>query len=208
MKKLALSLTILGLSACQQQAAAPAAAPAATPAAAPSAQQQAVHAAAPAAAPAEGSGHEGCAAHAAIAHPESATATDASGATVTVTGTKLAGLAAVSIAELLARPEQYAGKSVRVEGSVSAMCYHRRGWFAVQEGGSGGSFVRVVTAPTFLVPEGAMGKQVRTEGVVEVTEVAEGTARHYAKDHKLGDPSAVQGPVKAVILRATGAEFI
>jgi hypothetical protein len=41
-----------------------------------------------------------------------------------------------------------------------------------------------------------------------VIEVPERAARHYARDHQLGDPSEVRGSRKSVVIRATGAEFL
>lgn len=42
---------------------------------------------------------------------------------------------------------------------------------------------------------------------MEVIDVGASAARHYAQGHKLGDPKAIKGAVKRVIIRATGAEF-
>ncbi len=124
------------------------------------------------------------------------------GATVLATGDKLAGAQAVSVAELLANPEAFAGKTVRLEGNVSAMCTHRRAWFSVQSDDRSGGYVRIIAAPKFLVPEGSIGKRARTEGVVEIVEVPKEQAEHYAAEHQL--PPQFKAPV----LRATGAEFI
>lgn len=123
-------------------------------------------------------------------------------------GEALSGRERVTISALEATPEQYRGKSVRLEGEVTAMCHHRKLWFAVKDAGdASGKYVRVLTGPRFLVPDGAIGRKVRTEGTVEVIEVPEAEARHHAKDHKMGDPSAVRGPQKRIVLRATGAQF-
>lgn len=131
-----------------------------------------------------------------------------SGAEMKSVGANLAGVEVVTVKDLVAKPDSYSGKVVRVEGDVNAMCHHRRGWFSVQdEGERGGTFVRVITSPTFLVPAGMIGKKARAEGKVEVIEVPAAAARHYAKDHKIGDEN-VEGPVKQVIIRATGAEFV
>ncbi len=165
-------------------------------------------------------GHEGCAgAHEAEAgqgiepgqNTEAVAVTDpATGAAILAAGAKLAGATPVTIDDLIAKPERYAGKTVRVAGNISAMCYHRRGWFAVQAEGRSGAVVRVVTTPSFKVPENSIGKKARAEGVVSIVEVPSGAARHYAADHKVGDPAAVKDdkPVQAVIIRATGAEFL
>jgi hypothetical protein len=111
------------------------------------------------------------------------------GAAMTSVGAKLGALAAVKVTDLLARPGDFAGKMVRLEGNVSAMCGHRRAWFAVQAEDRSGQAVRVVTAPAFLVPPGTVGKRARTEGLVEVAQPAGG------------------GPAR-ITVRATGAEFL
>jgi hypothetical protein len=111
----------------------------------------------------------------------------ATGATVTTVGAKLGAAAPVKVGDLLARPREFAGKQVRVEGNVSAMCQHRRAWFAVASEDRSGNAVRVFAAPSFLVPPGSIGKKARTEGTVEVAEVG--------------------GSVR-VMLRASGAEFM
>lgn len=181
------------------------------PAAPPAPAVRATPAAAVAEAPAAAEPEEGCGAHegGAIKFPETRTRTE-NGATVVIAGAPLAGATTVALADLLARPAEFSGKTVRVEGNVSAMCMHSRSWFAVQETGREGTLVRVISNPQFLVPEGSMGKLARAEGVVEVIDVPAGAARHLAKDHKVGDPSAVPetGTVKSVVIRALGAEFI
>ncbi len=132
-----------------------------------------------------------------------------SGADMVMVGKDLGGLEPVSVKDLLAKSDDYAGKTVRVEGDVNAMCHHRRGWFSVQdEGDRTGAFVRILTNPSFLVPAGSIGKKARAEGTVDVIEESAAAAKHYAEGHKIGDPSKIDGPIKRVVIRATGAEFI
>ena len=165
-------------------------------------------------------GHEGCAGAHDVEegqpavpgqNTEAVPVTDqATGAAILGAGAKLVGAPPVTIGDLIAKPERYVGKTVRVSGNISAMCYHRRGWFAVQAEGRGGAAVRVITAPAFKVPENSIGKKARAEGVVSLVEVPAGAARHYAEDHQVGSPAALQDdkPVQTVIIRATGAEFL
>jgi hypothetical protein len=138
------------------------------------------------------------------------TATDPdTGKPMQLIGAKLAGAELVKVADLTARPEEFAGKTVRVEGDVSAMCHHRRAWFAVQdEGDRSGGFVRVMTTPKFLVPAGSIGKKARVEGTVEVVEVPAKRAKYFAKGHKMGDAEKISGPVKRPVIRATGAQLL
>lgn len=144
-----------------------------------------------------------------IANPEVVTRQDpATGQTVYVVGSPLAEAPAVKVADLVAKPADFQGKTVRLEGNVSAMCTHRRGWFAVQdEGDRAGTYVRVLTAPQFLVPAGSIGKKARTEGVVEVIRVNHNDAKHFEQGHQLPHKADETGAIKAVVVRATGAEF-
>jgi hypothetical protein len=124
-----------------------------------------------------------------------------------VVGAKLSGAAPVSVRELLDNPDAFAGKRVRLEGDVAAMCHHKRRWFAVQDPGDrSGQFVRVMAAPAFLVPPESIGKKARAEGTVEVIELPAATQQHLAREHDLGRERAE--PQKRVVLRATGAEII
>jgi hypothetical protein len=125
-----------------------------------------------------------------------------------VVGAALAGVHRVTVAELVAKPRDFMGRAVRVEGEVTAMCHHQRAWFAVKDDGpTAGKYIRVQATPAFLVPAGVIGKHVKAEGRVELVQVPEATARHYAADQRLGDPKTVNGPVEAPVIIATGAEF-
>src|SRR5512145_248579 len=121
-------------------------------------------------------------------------------------GAKLGTATRVSVVDLVSHPDAHAGRTVRIEGDITAMCHHRRAWFAVQDPKDrSGTFVRVMAAPAFLVPPGSIGKRARTEGVVEIRDVPAPTSRHLAQEHGLGGPREA---AKQVILRATGAEII
>jgi len=113
----------------------------------------------------------------------------------------------VPVAKLLADPEAYRGKRVRVTGNVAAMCHHRRAWFAITgKGDKSGRHLRVLTAPAFLVPPRSVGKSARAEGTVEIIAVDPAMARHLADSLKLHYPQR-ERPIKRVVLRASGAEF-
>jgi hypothetical protein len=138
-----------------------------------------------------------------------ATRTDAQGRVVQTAGAALAaGTSEVALTDVLHRGAELKGKTVILSGHVAAMCHHKRGWFALVPDDPSGSFVRVLTAPAFLVPADAVGKVARAEGVIDTIEVAPDAARHFAGEHKLGDPASINGPVQQVVLRATGAEFL
>ena len=113
----------------------------------------------------------------------------------------------IAVADLLANPAAWKGKMVRIRGDISAMCHHKRGWFAIAAGDKSGRSVRVVTQPIFLVPHGAIGKTAVAEGVVDLIEVAPEFAAHLKKGHNVGETPEPGKPIIHVLLRARGAEF-
>jgi hypothetical protein len=124
-------------------------------------------------------------------------------------GAQVEGAPEVTIAELISAPEAWAGKQVRISGDISAMCDHKRAWFAVvNEGDQTGTQLQVRTAPAFLVPEGSVGKRARAIGTVEVVEVARKEAAHLEEEHKLPTTAEQSGKLQRVIVRAVGADFI
>jgi hypothetical protein len=133
--------------------------------------------------------------------------TNAAGVEVLQVGAPLGKGPVVKLEELLAAPDAWAGKTVRVAGNVSAMCTHMRAWFAIATGDASGRYLRVLTAPAFLVPPESIGKSAEAEGVVEVVPLDPQTAAHLAGPHQLGDPAAPAGSAPQVLLRATGATF-
>lgn len=200
----AFAMTAVGLwmAGCQQ--------PAAQQAAAPAQQEQAVAVAAPAASPApaehecpsgeaEQAGHE--------CPPGEAAAPAAAPTGPTALGAALTDVAVVSLADLMANPDAYKDKVVRVEGEVIGMCHHKRDWFAVTDTEQKNQ-VRVITGHAFLVPTGSVGRKARAEGTVEVVEISAEQARHFAKDHKVGQAIEGDQPIKRVVIRVNGAEFI
>lgn len=124
-----------------------------------------------------------------------------------VLGQPLTGAMPVKLEDLLIKANEFSGKTVAIEGRVVAMCYHAKDWFALAPSETSQQNVRVLTSSDFRVPDNAMGKTARAEGVVELVQIEEQAAKHYAKDHKLGDPNAINGSVQQVVLRAKNAVF-
>lgn len=114
----------------------------------------------------------------------------------------------VKVSEILANPDKWTGKEVKILGNVSAMCNHRRGWFALAAEDDSGKNLRIWAMPKFLVPAGTVGKKAVAQGVVEVREVEVKLVQHLAKEHKLDDTEQKEGKVKRVMIIGTGAEFI
>ena len=139
-----------------------------------------------------------------LLHPQVEIETTETGEKITRTGGTFIGATEVSLTELLENPSKLVKKTVQITGNVSAMCTHRRAWFAIVADDKSGRHVRVVTAPVFLVPHDAIGKTVRVEGTVEIEPIGRDRAKYLMKEHKLFIP---EGATEQVTLRATAAEF-
>jgi len=129
---------------------------------------------------------------------------DPAGHMVAHVGGELTDAPLLTVADAVSRAPELSGKLVRLEGNVSAMCHHERAWFAIVGNDQSGATLRVLTAPTFLVPPESIGKQVRVEGRLETIEVDAEKAKHLSDKHQL---PAAGSAGQQTVMRATGAEF-
>lgn len=115
------------------------------------------------------------------------------------------------IAELLADPGAYIGRTVRVEGTVLDVCPRRGCWIEV--GGDEATIQVKVDDGVIVFPTDAKGKPVAAQGTVEAVEMSreQYTAylRHLAEER--GEPFAAEsvgpGPYRIIRIRGTGAEI-
>ncbi|MBI5607785.1 MAG: DUF4920 domain-containing protein [Deltaproteobacteria bacterium] len=188
--------------------AAPALAPAA-PSAAPTPAAAAPAGATSTAAPACGHGdNPACATNidpklAAEHGPELALAGDKFGQGVTLSET-------VSIDALLANPDAYAGKRVRVEGEVEDVCRMRGCWFAMKGEKPGQTMKFKVTDGVMTFPVSAIGKWAVAEGQVRkmplTLEQTIKVKEHEALEQgQAFDPASVKEAMTLVRLDGLGA---
>ena len=114
-----------------------------------------------------------------------------------------------SIARLMADPEAFAGKTVRVEGKVLDVCPKKGCWMDL---GADGTAVKIKVEDDVLVfPRDSKGGTATAEGVVEVQEMSKeqftGWMRHLAEEQgKPFDAASVGGgPYRVVQIRGFGA---
>ncbi len=127
-------------------------------------------------------------------------------ATVSVVaqGTKLgAGVTlkeATAVSALVNQPDQYVGKTVRVDGIASAVCTGNGCWVAIAEDATpGAKTVRVkVEDGVIVIPVTAKGKKVSAEGTFEA--VADEHGQEAAGEHAKHDAKAS----KSYQLKGTG----
>ena len=116
------------------------------------------------------------------------------------------------ISDILAHPELYSGKRVKVEGTVLDVCMMSGCWIRIA-GDKGSESVRFkVEDGVIEFPGEAKGQIAVGEGIVSVKtlsiddQIRQG--KHLAEEEgKTFDPKAVQGPKVAVQINGKGAEL-
>ncbi|MFQ5502623.1 MAG: DUF4920 domain-containing protein [Phycisphaerae bacterium] len=114
----------------------------------------------------------------------------------------------VTVAKVLDNSDAYDGRFLRVRGTVSGVCAKRGCWLRMKGAGDDSVFVKF-TCPVEgrLIPMEAVGHEVMVEGTLQVEEISEADARHYAEDS--GQPAdviaAIVGPQKQVRMMAPAA---
>jgi hypothetical protein len=129
-------------------------------------------------------------------------------------GVKLA--ETTSVARILADPDAYVGKKVRIEGKVADVCPMKGCWMELSEGtdGHGASKLRVkVDDGVIVFPVTARGKLAVAEGVVEAIPMTRekyvAWLSHLAEERgeKLDPATVGNGPFRILQIRGTGARI-
>lgn len=91
-----------------------------------------------------------------------------------------------SVTQLLATPEKYVGKKVRVDGVVTAVCAKRGCWMMITDPEREQGIRIKVEDGVIVFPMEAMGRKASAEGVFEVVNPAGDT-------HDSAEPAKEQG---------------
>lgn len=116
-----------------------------------------------------------------------------------------------AVSRLLANPDEYLGKKVRVDGVVSAVCEHRGCWMQVTEPGSDQSIRIKVEDGVIVFPASAVGKRASAEGIFEAIPInPPATVSHDVHVQGAGPEHEAQCAGEAVgerifLIRGTGA---
>ena len=117
-----------------------------------------------------------------------------------------------TVDQLLANPNAYKGKTIRVEGTVTDVCPKRGCWFELA-GDKPGQKVRFkVTDGEMVFPMDSKGMYAVAQGQVAVKDMtleetkqyAEYQAKEYGKPY---DPASITQPMQNVRIDGTGAIF-
>jgi len=116
------------------------------------------------------------------------------------------------IGEILAEPEAWAGKVVRVEGEITGVCAMKGCWMELEN--AEGERLRIKVEDDVLVfPSEAQGANAIAQGKVEVREMTReqwvGWQRHLAEEQgqSFDEASLGDGPYRLVQIRGIGAEI-
>ena len=118
-------------------------------------------------------------------------------------GTGVALTQKTSIAEVVKNPESFVGKTIRIDGTATAICQHMGCWMAVSESDKADApTVRLKVEDGVIVfPVSAKGKAVSAEGVFEKIAASDAEGKEAASEH-----AKAQSKAPATYqLKATGA---
>ncbi len=116
----------------------------------------------------------------------------------------------VSVSELAANPEKYAGRRVRIEGEVEDVCQMAGCWFTVKSDAPGKTMKFKVTDGVMVFPQTAKGKWAVAEGMVRKMvldlEATKKVLKHEADEQgRPFDPASVKEPMTIVRIDGLGA---
>ncbi|MEZ6186496.1 MAG: DUF4920 domain-containing protein [Planctomycetota bacterium] len=104
-------------------------------------------------------------------------------------------------------PDDYAGKTIRLEGRIQDVCRKKGCWMVLRDGEAE---VRIKFKDYgFFVPRDSSGRDVIVQGVAKAETISEEVAKHYAEEG--GDPEKakeIEGPQTVVSFVATGVEIL
>jgi hypothetical protein len=112
-------------------------------------------------------------------------------------GKPLAGLTPTPLADVLKAP--VAGKTVRLEGTIGAVCKNKGCWLTLNEGEQ--SVHVTFEGYSYFVPKDVVGKKVVLEGKVLVKEPKPDQVEHLRKE------GATEAAAAKVSVEATGVEI-
>ena len=114
------------------------------------------------------------------------------------------------ISDIYQNPDQYAGKTVRVEGVVTDVCSNRGCWMVIASDRDGQTLRFKVEDGVIVIPVAAKGKKAVAEGTLVKTEATKEQAAAMEKHEceeagRPFDPKSVTGPKTILTLKGTGA---
>ena len=126
-------------------------------------------------------------------------------------GAPLSNAEAIAAKTVIADPQKWNDKDVKLTGKVSGVCQKKGCWMTLTSGEPEAPSVRISFKDYgFFVPKDCMGKTATVEGHLMVKTIPVAEAQHYADDAaKEGSPARkVTTPEHTLALVATGVEIL
>ena len=122
-------------------------------------------------------------------------------------GEKVPAGEAKPVEQVLAKPQDFDGKSLVVEGTVRRACSHRGCWMELAPADAKAAGIRVsFKGEAFFVPTDSAGAHARVLGMVKVAQLSAAEAKSHA-DQVTPLSVAADGSVRELELEATGVEL-
>jgi hypothetical protein len=111
------------------------------------------------------------------------------------------------IAQLLAKPADFQGKTVRVEGVVTGVCTMMGCWMALapSDAPKGPAILIKVDDGVIVFPTSARGKRATAQGVVERVGTADAEGQEAAREHAEHEGRSKTDSPTTWQIKATGA---
>lgn len=118
----------------------------------------------------------------------------------------------VPVSAVLANPSEFAGKPIRIVGTVDSVCEKKGCWITMAGTGQKEElFVKFTCSAEGgrIVPMEAKGRQAIVEGTVTVKEISEADARHYAEDEGASKEAIAKivGPQKQISVSSPAVQI-
>jgi len=114
-----------------------------------------------------------------------------------------------SVADIAARPDDFLGELVLVEGVVTAVCQKQGCWMDIVSAEGDDTIQVKVDDGVIVFPKDAAGRKVLVEGTIEKLELTQEQAieagKHMAEEAgKEFDPATITGPTTTYRIRGLG----
>jgi len=118
-----------------------------------------------------------------------------------------------AIAELVAKPARFVGRTVQVKGKVSEVCQMAGCWMMLTDTATNAAVRIKVEDGEIVFPKDAVRKQAIAEGTFTILKLTHEQvvqqARHEAEEkHRSFDPASVKGPLTIYQIKGSGAVIL
>jgi hypothetical protein len=113
----------------------------------------------------------------------------------------------IALSDLLAKPQDYEGKTVKLTGTVTDVCQMMGCWLMLSDGTNE---IRVTTLHKFFMPKDCTKSKAVVDGTFKLTEITEEHAKKMIEESQNSKIKAedIKGTQKAYTIEATGVKIL